>query len=46
MKKKELVEIIRLVVKSEVKKAVKSALTEVKKQPEAPTSLHEKERTS
>lgn len=41
MKKKELVEIIRLVVKSEVKKAVKSALTEVKKQPEAPISLNE-----
>ena len=41
MKKKELVEIIRLVVKSEVKKAVKSALTEVKKQSEAPISLTE-----
>lgn len=41
MKKKELVEIIRLVVKSEVKKAVKSALTEAKKQPEAPISLNE-----
>jgi hypothetical protein len=41
MKKKELVEIIRLVVKSEVKKAVKSALTEVKKPPEAPISLNE-----
>ena len=41
MKKKELVEIIRLVVKSEVKKAVKSALTEVKKQSEAPISLNE-----
>lgn len=41
MKKKELVEIIRLVVKSEVKKAVKSALTEAKKQPETPISLNE-----
>jgi hypothetical protein len=41
MKKKELVEIIRLVVKSEVKKAVKTALNEVKKQSEAPISLTE-----
>ena len=41
MKKKELVEIIRLVVKSEVKKAVKSAINEAKKEPQAPISLNE-----
>jgi len=41
MKKKELVEIIRAVVKLEVKKAVKSALVESKQQPSGPMSLNE-----
>lgn len=41
MKKKELVEIIRAVVKAEVKKAVKSALVESNKKPSGPISLNE-----